>query len=130
MGKRDDKYTLQDMIEMDEAYFSIETPKQEHRTQKAGRRSKTKSNVMIMPESTILEDINTGKVERKCRYSKGKELEDHKADETDTTFENAIDQEQTNIFTDKSTSYINIADYLEIHMSEKASETITKKTLK
>ena len=33
----------------------------DHKTQKAGRGSKTKSNVMVMAESTILEDVETGK---------------------------------------------------------------------
>ena len=56
MGKRDDRYTLEGMIEMDEGYFTIEASEYDHQTQKAGRGSKTKSNVMVMAESTILED--------------------------------------------------------------------------
>lgn len=130
MGERDDRYTLEGMIEMDEGYFTVEASQQEHKTQKAGRGSKTKSNVMIMAESTVLEDIETGKVERQCRYFKAKVLEDHKADGTDLTFDNAIDNEQTIVFTDKSTSYVNIADYVEMHISEKSDEQTTKETLK
>ena len=130
MGNRDDKYTLEGMIEMDEGYFTIEASEQEHATQKAGRGSKTKSNVMVMAESTVLEDVETGKVERQCRYFKAKVLDDHKADGTDTTFEKAIDNEQTIVFTDKSTSYVNIADYVELHISEKSDENTTKETLK
>ena len=87
-------------------------------------------NVMIMAESTILENIETGKIERQCRYFKAKVLEDHKADGTDQNFENTIDDEQTIVFTDKSTSYVNIADYVEIHVTEKSSEQTTKETLK
>lgn len=45
MGKRDDRYTLEGMIEMDEGYFTIETSESEDRTQKSGRVSKTKSFV-------------------------------------------------------------------------------------
>jgi len=130
MGQRDDRYTLEGMIEMDEGYFTIEASKYEHKAQKSGRGSKTKSNVMIMAESTILEDLETGKVERQCRYFKAKVLEDHKADGTDKTFENVIDGEQTIVFTDKSTSYVNIADYVEIHITEKSNEQTTKETLK
>lgn len=130
MGNRDDRYTLEGMIEMDEGYFTIEASENAHKTQKAGRGSKTKSNAMIMAESTILEDIETGKVEKQARYFKAKVLEDHKAKGTDTTFENAIDKEQTIVFTDKSTSYVNIADYVELHISEKSDETTTKETLK
>jgi len=130
MGNRDDRYTLEGMIEMDEGYFTIQASENAHKTQKAGRGSKTKSNVMIMAESTVLEDIESGKVERQCRYFKAKVLEDHKADGTDITFENGIDKEQTIVFTDKSTSYVNIADYVELHISEKSDETTTKETLK
>lgn len=130
MGQRDDRYTLEGMIEMDEGYFTIEASEQAHNTQKAGRGSKTKSNVMIMAESTVLEDIDTGKVERQCRYFKAKVLTNHKADQTDDTLQSAIDNDQTIVFTDQSTSYVNIADYVEIHMSEKSGEQTTKETLK
>lgn len=130
MGERDDRYTLEGMIEMDEGYFTIEASEHSHNTQKSGRGSKTKSNVMFMAESTILEDIETGEVDRQCRYFKAKVLNNHKADSTDDTFQNAIDEEQTIVFTDKSTSYVNIADYVEIHISEKSSEKTTKETLK
>ena len=130
MGKRDDRYTLEGMIEMDEGYLTMEASENEHKTQKSGRGSKTKSNVMVMAESTILEDPDTGNVERQCRYFKAKVLEDHKADGTDETLERAIAKEQTIVFTDQSTSYVNIADYVEIHISEKSSEKTTKETLK
>ena len=126
MGNRDDRYTLEGMIEMDEGYFTIEASEQQHASQKAGRGSKTKSNVMVMAESTVLEDVETGKVERQCRYFKAKVLENHNADGT----EQAIDKEQTIVFTDKSTSYINIADYVELQISEKSDENTTKETLK
>lgn len=130
MGERDDRYTLEGMIEMDEGYFTVEASQQAHNKQKTGRGRKTKSNVMIMAESTILEDINTEKVDRQCRYFKAKVLYDHKADGTDQTFANSIDNEQTIIFTNKSTSYVNIADYVKIHMSEKSNEQTIKETLK
>ena len=107
MGERDDRYTLEGMIEMDEGYFTIEASQLTHKTQKAGRGSKTKSNVMIMAESIILEDLETAKVDRHCRYFKAKELNDHKAGGTNQSFQNAIDDEKTIVFTDKSTSYIN-----------------------
>jgi hypothetical protein len=42
MGQRDDRYTLEGMIEIDEGYFAIEPSEHAHKTQKAGRGSKTK----------------------------------------------------------------------------------------
>lgn len=130
MGKRDDRYTLEGMIEMDEGYFTIEASEYDHKTQKAGRGSKTKANVMIMAESTILEDLDTGKIERQSRYFKAKVLEDHQADGIDEVLKNAIADEEVIVFTDQSTSYVNIADYVEIHVSEKSSDITTKETLK
>lgn len=61
MGKRDDRYTLEGMMEMDEGYFTIEANVHAHKTQKAGRGSKTKSNVKVMDESTILQDMKKSK---------------------------------------------------------------------
>lgn len=130
MGNRDDRYTLEGMIEMDEGYFTIEASEQEHKTQKAGRGSKTKSNVMVMAESTVLENIETGKVERQSRFFKAKVLENHNAENIDQALKEAIENEKTIVFTDKSTSYVNIADYVELHISEKSDETTTKETLK
>jgi hypothetical protein len=130
MGNRDDRYTLEGMIEMDEGYFTIEASEQQHNTQMAGRGSKTKSNVMVLAESTVLENIETGKVERQCRYFKAKVLENHNADEIDKTLKQSINNEEIIVFTDKSTSYVNIADYVELHISEKSSEETTKETLK
>ena len=83
-----------------------------------------------MAESTVLEDLETGKVDRHCRYFKAKVLEDHQAQGTDDTFKSSIDDDHTIVFTDKSTSYVNIADYVELHISEKSDEQTTKETLK
>ena len=130
MGQRDDRYTLEGMIEADEGYFTIEASAHKHKTQKAGRGSKTKNNVMIMAESTILEDIETGKIERQARYFKAKVLTDHKVEGTDQTLQQAIANDDSIVFTDKSTSYVNIADYVDIHISEKSTEQTTKETLK
>ena len=56
-------------------------------------------------------------------------LDDHRLDGMDDTFKKSISNEQTIVFTDKSTSYVNIADYVEIHLSEKSNEQTTKETL-
>jgi len=130
MGQRDDRYTLEGMIEADEGYFTIEASAKDHATQKKGRGSKTKANVMVMAESTVLEDIDTGKMERQCRYFKAKVLTGHKMEGTDRTLQKAMDNGESIVFTDKSTSYVNIADYVDIHISEKSDERTTKETLK
>lgn len=115
---------------MDEGYFTIGASENAHKTQKAGHGSKTKSNVMLMAESTTLVDIDIGKVERQARYFKAIVLDDHKVGQTDETLKNAIDKEQTIVITDQSTSYVNVANYVELPISEKLDETTTKITLK
>jgi len=130
MGNRDARYTLEGMIEMDEGYFTVESSEIEQQNDKRGRGAVGKQNVMIMAESTPLEDPQTNKKERQCRYFKAKVLENHQADGTDETLKQAIEDEKMIVFTDNSTSYVNIADYVELHISEKSSETTTKETLK
>lgn len=130
MGQRDDRYTLEGMIEADEGYFSVEASTVEQDAQKAGRGSVTKSNVMVIAESTVLEDIETGKTDCQCRYFKAKVLDDHQAEGTDKVLKDAIDGEKSIVFSDRSTSYINIEDYVEMHITEKSNEQTTKETLK
>ena len=130
MGQRDGRYTLEGMIEADEGYFTIEASAKDHAAQKKCHVSKTKSNVREMAESTVMEGVGTGKVERQCRYFKTKVLTDHKMQGTDRTLQKAMDNGESILFTDKSTSYVNIADHVNIHIGEKLDERTTKETLK
>jgi len=45
---------------------------------------------MVMAESIILENIETGKLDKQCRCFKSKVLDGHKADGTDQTFEKRL----------------------------------------
>lgn len=130
MGNRDDRCTLEGMMEMGEGHFTMGASGQEHKTQKAGRGSKTKSNTMIMAESTVLEGLETGKVERQCRYFKAKVLDGHGSGEAGQALKNSIDGERAIVFADQSTSYVDIADCVEMHISEKSSKETTRETLK
>jgi hypothetical protein len=42
---------------------------------------------------------------------------------TDRTLQKAIDNEESIVFTNKSKSYVNIADYVVLHISEKLGQT-------
>lgn len=129
MGKRDDRYTLEDMIEMDEGYFTVESSEIEQDKGIRGRGAAGKKNVTIMAESTVLEDIETGKVERQCRYFKAKVLNTHRAGEINSNVSESID-EKSIVFTDQSTSYVDIANFVELHVTEKSNKETTKETLK
>lgn len=129
MGNRDSKYTLEGMIEMDEAYFTVESSEIEQEKGIRGKGAVGKQNVAIMAESTPLEDIETGKKEKHVRFFKAKVLEGHDGDQIDETIKESIDN-QSIVFTDKSTSYIDIADFVELHVMEKSSKQTTIETLK
>ena len=129
MGKRDDMYKLVDMVEFDEGYFEKTVTKKVKENLKRGRGSQRQSNVAVMAESTPLENIETGKIENHCRYFKMKVLKTHKAEEIHSLIKQSLDS-KTFVFSDNSTSYINMSDYIEAHLSEKSTKETTQTTLK
>lgn len=56
-----------------------------------------------------LKNLETGKKSKSCRYFKAKVLETHFSLETNETIKDSIDN-QSIVFTDKSTSYVDISD--------------------
>lgn len=128
MGKRDALYKLEGMVEFDEGYFSIETSEKDKQNLKRGRGSQKKTNVSVMAESTCLEDIETGKTSKQCRYFKMQVMNNHLSEDINKIIEDNFD-EKCIVFSDKSTSYLNIADYVEIHVTEKSTKETTVKAL-
>ena len=129
MGNRDAKYTLEGMIEFDEAYFTVESSEIEQEKGIRGKGAVGKQNVAMMAESTPLEDLETGKKEKQVRFFKAKVLDGHDGKEINETIKKSIDN-QSIVFTDKSTSYVDIADFVELHIIEKSSKETTEETLK
>lgn len=127
MGNRDALYRLEDMVEFDEAYFSKATP--EGIRLKRGKGSQRKQNVAVMAESTPLEDPLTGKRSSHCRYFKMRVLDGHDSGAVDNAVEQSID-EKSIVFSDRSTSYVNIAYHVETHVTEVSSKQTTETTLK
>ena len=82
-----------------------------------------------MAESTPLEDIETGSISRHCRYFKMKVIENHTSEEIKKVMKENF-SEKTIVFSDMSTSYVNIADHVEVHVTEKSSNETTTSTLK
>ena len=129
MGNRDAKYTLEGMIEFDEAYFTVASSEVEHEKGIRGKGAVGKQNVAMMAESTPLEDIDTGRKEKQVRFFKAKVLDGHGGEEISETIKESLDN-QSIVFTDKSTSYVDIADFVELHVMEKSSKETTEETLK
>lgn len=129
MGNRDARYTLEGMIEMDEGYFTVESSEIEQEKGIRGKGAVGKQNVAMMAESTPLEDIGTGEKEHHVRYFKAKVLGNHKGEDINETIKESIGN-QSIVFTDKSTSYVDISDFVELHVMEKSSRQTTVETLK
>lgn len=127
MGKRDALYTLNGAIEFDEGYFEKATSSKVKL--KRGRGSQKQINVAVMAESTPLEDIDTGNQSSQCRYFKMKVVGNHNSADVDKLVSENFDQKSI-VFSDKSTSYVNISDYVETHISVKSNNNTTKNTLK
>ena len=88
-----------------------------------------KKNVVVMAESTPVENLETASKSNQVRYFKAKVLDTHSAQEINQTVQENLD-DKTIVFSDKSTSYVDIADYVEMHVTEKSSKESTQQTLK
>jgi ribosomal protein L37AE/L43A len=128
MGNRDSLYKLEGSVEVDEGYIATETSAKQKDKLKRGRGSQKKQNVAVMAESIPLEDPETGKKSKSCRYFKMQVLQSHNAEEIDEVIQNNFD-EKSIVFSDKSTSYVNISDFVEVHVSEISSKETTVELL-
>lgn len=127
MGQRDDRYGLEGMIEYDEGYFRV--PVKKGTKIKRGKGSQRSASVAVMAESTPLEDSKTKKESSHCRYFKMKVLDNQKAAGTNSVIANNIDKRAI-VFSDKAKNFVNIADFVEGHVTEYSSEHVNKTTLK
>ena len=122
-------YQLKDMVEFDEGYFEKEVPQQIKSKLKRGRGSKRQINVAVMAESIPVEDLVSGKTSNHCRHFKMKVLESYKSTEIESIIKDSLDPEAV-VFSDKSTSYFNIENYVECHVTEKSTKQTTTDMLK
>ncbi len=130
MGMRDDMYNLSDMVELDEGYFEKSVSENTKSKLKRGRGSQRQTNVVVMAESVPLEeDIKTGKISTQCRFFKMKVLKTQKSDAIEEVVQESLDS-KTIVFSDKSTSYLDIEKFIEAHISEKSSLETTTETLR
>lgn len=129
MGNRDAKYMLEDMIELDDAQFQVSTSATSKSRLKRGRGSQQKQKVCVMAESTPLENIATGAKESHCRYFKMKILTSYESKDTDQIVTACVSPTAA-LYTDESTSYVNLSDIVEVHTTEKSSKKTTNTSLK
>jgi len=129
MGKRDDEYKLEDMIEYDEAYVTKANHSHKKKGLNRGRGSQQKAKVAVMSESTILEDLKTKKLTKSCRYFKMKKIEDLKSKTAEKLIKDFINKEAV-LQTDDSTTYSKFEDFVEVHVTELSTTKKGKFNLK
>ena len=127
MGLRDDKYKLEDMIEFDEGYFEKSTP--EGTKLKRGKGSQRQQNVAVMAESTPIESVELSHKSKHCRYFKMKVVNGHNKGAINDIVSENLD-EKSIVFSDQANTYVDIADYVDVHITEKSNKEVTTNTLK
>lgn len=117
MGQRDDRYRLEDMVEYDEAYVGKSTKAQVRGKLKRGRGTQKQSKVAVMAESTVLEDHESGKLNKSCRYFKMKKIKNLEAKTAQALIKEYIDSDSV-LQTDKSTTFSDLGDCIDVHVRE------------
>lgn len=95
---------------------------------KRGRGSQRQKNVAVIAESIPLED-EKGDSYRHPGYFKMKVLNTHQKTEINDLVSQTL-HEYSIVFSDRSTSYVDISKHIEAHFSEKSDKQTTKTTLK
>lgn len=130
MGERDSQYTLHDVIELDEGFFTTEIDEEEKdKPLKRGRGSQRKSKVLVMAESIPVEGETTknGKP-RKVGHIKMFVIDDLKSTTIDLKVSENIDK-QAVIDSDNSTSYTNFKSLVAQHRPQVIPKTEVGKML-
>lgn len=127
MGQREDLYSLEGTLELDEGYFTHTT--KDYIPMKRGRGSQRKKNVAVMAESVPIEDIGTGSKSSHFRFAKMKVLQDHKASSINKIANENINSDSV-LITDKSTSYEDFSALFDCHISYKSTNELTKTSLR
>lgn len=118
MGRRDGQYVLAGRIELDEGYFSTETPPEEKgKPLKRGRGSQRRSKVLVMAESEVVETPARGKKPRRVGYLKMKVIEDLRK-ETISNAVRALAGGARRVDTDDSTSYAGLRGLVPEHHAQ------------
>ena len=119
MGKRDEQYKLSGIVELDEGFFTTETPESEKgMPKKRGRGSQNKSKVLVMAETENAKaEPKKGQKPTKVKYIKMLVIDDLKSETIDNKVKLYVDSESV-IKSDKSTSYTNFKSLVKEHVSQ------------
>jgi hypothetical protein len=128
MGKRDDQYLLNDMIELDDADVETCTEWIEKENLKRGKGSQRQTKVTVMAEAALLEDVEDGVLTKPCWYFKMKVNPGEKAEDMERVVQASIAPNAV-LFSDNSKAYVTLHKFVEKHLTENAKNGVTQ-TLK
>jgi hypothetical protein len=115
MGKRNDEYTLEGAIELDDAFFSTEISLEDRdKPLKRGRGSQKKTKVLVMAENKTVESPKAGNKPKKVRYLKMKIINDLKSDTITKNVKEHIEN-TADLTTDDSTSHTQLKEHVHSH---------------
>ncbi len=129
MGKRDALYTLKDMLEFDEAYVAIATPRRVKGHLKRGKGSQRKAEVGVSAEYIPLEGLQTGKTSRSCGYFKMEVMGKVDGEHVKQFIKKNADGDIV-LFTDNNTAYSQLEDIVQTHFTVISGKDSTNDTLR
>ena len=84
---------------------------------KSGRGTQKQSKVAVMADPTILEDPESGKLNKSCRHFKMKKIKNLEAKTAQALIKEYIDSDSV-LQTDKSTTFSDLSDCINVHVRE------------
>ena len=118
MGKHDSEYQLSGQVELDNAFITTLIPDdQKNEKLKRGAGSQNKSKVMVMTESTEVDNPKPNKPPRKVNHIKMQVVDDLKADTATKIVKEQVDY-QSDIQSDDSTTYKKLNDVVKLHIAQ------------
>lgn len=119
MGIRDSRYTLAGAMEIDEAFFTTETPAEKKgRMLKAGAGSERKAKVLVMAESKPVENPKPNMKPKKVGYIKMNVIPNLKAKTIGDVVTRSVKGKESTVVTDASKSHAMFKDIFKEHQSQ------------
>ena len=118
MGKRDNEYSLQEEIELDNAFITTLVPDdQKDEPLKRGVGSQKKSKVVVMTESKFAENPRPDRNPKRVNHIKMQVINDLSADTVTGVVKEQVDS-QAEIISDDSTSYTKLKEVVKLHQAQ------------
>ncbi len=116
MANRDEKHHLKGEIELDEAFFVVNDPRDPEAPLKRGVGSERQAKVVVMAESTPVADPKKGRKKYRCGYFKMFAIEDLQSETIDQQAKNGVEPD-SELRTDNSKSHKGLKKMVKRHVA-------------